>query len=675
MGKSRESVIKQRDERISFNKIYAKWAGTRPDPNYDNPSEPLCDVCEHNSGNRRWSPQEREAWEIVHKIYEEWARKAERAIQTLIKTDGRLAKSANNPFRHVGGVLRDYTRALKEAQQKLLTLQNQLTLTEQTAKGIIGNIDSMSNEVSDSISQVNRTYSELPQNVRDILENNVGDESAETSPLTPPPAKEGPALIDWYRQNQDKIVWGNSFTFDVDTEPSDDELIPGVHLVIESTSGDNKRAFIVNRGTGGVLVCLNRISLCALPSNYLEPGERTAYLELEASIATTSGGETTIDFRRGEAAHGARAASIITSAKSAANKPSTGLESQGGQFEVSQQNDNARQQTAVANKNSLEDENNQSQKANEAEQGLEQQERNQKEVTAVEKAQEPTSNQAIGVVRQRRVGADRLKQQEQAPAAQNNKSVDNMPGLIINKPGPTLRETPEAQEKERNQIAGVVREHRIGTDQQQQVQEQTKLRERQQTPGGIVVAQDQTLSAQKTKAVITSDDSHSSNNSVSRLRATPTAFVAKTAESAFKYYNSDKWGKAEELFRTLTEEDPENANWYHFLGSCLLNRGKLEDAEASLRRAVQLNPKKTDTYSLLGFLLSDTHRKKDAEAAFKKAIQLEPTEAQWYNNFGIFLFEEKRWKEAEAAYAKAVELDPITPKYRDNLKKAQKHSK
>src|SRR3712207_6754032 len=149
MGKSRESVIKQRDERISFNKIYAKWAGTRPDPNYDNPSEPLCDVCEHNSGNRRWSPQEREAWEIVHKIYEEWARKAERAIQTLIKTDGRLAKSANNPFRHVGGVLRDYTRALKEAQQKLLTLQNQLTLTEQTAKGIIGNIDSMSNEVSD----------------------------------------------------------------------------------------------------------------------------------------------------------------------------------------------------------------------------------------------------------------------------------------------------------------------------------------------------------------------------------------------------------------------------------------------------------------------------------------------------------------------------------------------
>jgi Flp pilus assembly protein TadD len=115
------------------------------------------------------------------------------------------------------------------------------------------------------------------------------------------------------------------------------------------------------------------------------------------------------------------------------------------------------------------------------------------------------------------------------------------------------------------------------------------------------------------------------------------------------------------------EITPQDAEAHNNLGITLKELGRLEESEASLRQAIALKPNYAEAYSNLGITLQELGRLEDAEASLKQAITLKPDYVEAHSNLGTTLNELGRLEESEASYRQAISLEPHYAEAHNNL--------
>ena len=75
-------------------------------------------------------------------------------------------------------------------------------------------------------------------------------------------------------------------------------------------------------------------------------------------------------------------------------------------------------------------------------------------------------------------------------------------------------------------------------------------------------------------------------------------------------------------FRKMAQDDPEN-DWAHFqLGQLLMEAGQFEPATTSFRRALELTPEFSKAYQFLGNCLVQLNRRDEAIETLRKGYQI-----------------------------------------------------
>jgi predicted TPR repeat methyltransferase len=134
--------------------------------------------------------------------------------------------------------------------------------------------------------------------------------------------------------------------------------------------------------------------------------------------------------------------------------------------------------------------------------------------------------------------------------------------------------------------------------------------------------------------------------------------VDEAVAIALVLHQSEQWGAAEELYRSVLEVAPDQADALHFSGVLAHQQARSDEAVALIGRSLELEPDRADWYSNLGIVLQDRLELDDAIVAYRRAISLDPTHANGHNNLGVVLRATGDLVGAEAAYRAAIGIDP-----------------
>ncbi|MFL2771141.1 MAG: tetratricopeptide repeat protein [Rhodospirillaceae bacterium] len=125
--------------------------------------------------------------------------------------------------------------------------------------------------------------------------------------------------------------------------------------------------------------------------------------------------------------------------------------------------------------------------------------------------------------------------------------------------------------------------------------------------------------------------------------------------------------EAADVNQKAVELSPDDAEAHSNLGVTLQELGKLDEAEASLRQAIALTPDYAEAHSNLGVTLQELGKLDEAEASYRQAIALTPDYAEAHSNLGIMLKELGKLDEAEASLRQAIALTPDYAEAHNNL--------
>lgn len=143
--------------------------------------------------------------------------------------------------------------------------------------------------------------------------------------------------------------------------------------------------------------------------------------------------------------------------------------------------------------------------------------------------------------------------------------------------------------------------------------------------------------------------------------------LAEVLEMAMRLHQTNRFEQAEEIYRRVLEQAPENPDVLHFLGLLRHQRGYWQDAVELINQALFLAPDYLDALNNLGNIHLQTGQAELAEHAFRRVIELNPGFAPAYGNLGVALKEVERYDEAVVVLMKAISLDAEGAHYYQNL--------
>ena len=143
--------------------------------------------------------------------------------------------------------------------------------------------------------------------------------------------------------------------------------------------------------------------------------------------------------------------------------------------------------------------------------------------------------------------------------------------------------------------------------------------------------------------------------------------------SLLEYYQTGRYGDAEKLALSITQEFPKDQFGWKVLGAVLGQTGRNSEAVNANQKAVVLSPQDAEAHSNLGNTLKELGRLEEAESSYIQAIALNPDFAEAHSNLGISLQELGRLDEAVSAYVQAINLKPDFTEANANLSLAIKN--
>ena len=121
------------------------------------------------------------------------------------------------------------------------------------------------------------------------------------------------------------------------------------------------------------------------------------------------------------------------------------------------------------------------------------------------------------------------------------------------------------------------------------------------------------------------------------------------------------FSEAENIFRQVTQIDPNDSGAYNNLGNAQYYQGKLEAAIASYKKAIDLDSNDPDIYNNLGNAQYYQEKLEAAIASYEKAIDLDPNNSGAFINLGSAQYYQGKFKAAIASYKEAIDLDSNDP--------------
>ena len=127
---------------------------------------------------------------------------------------------------------------------------------------------------------------------------------------------------------------------------------------------------------------------------------------------------------------------------------------------------------------------------------------------------------------------------------------------------------------------------------------------------------------------------------------------------ARQYQKDSSFAKAEQIYRQILEQQPEQPDALYGLSILAQRAGQEEDAEQFLKTVLKSRPEFFPAWLNLGNLHQKQNRLEEAENAYQQAIELEPDIFVTYNNLGYVFEQQEQQDRAISCYQKAIELKP-----------------
>jgi tetratricopeptide (TPR) repeat protein len=134
--------------------------------------------------------------------------------------------------------------------------------------------------------------------------------------------------------------------------------------------------------------------------------------------------------------------------------------------------------------------------------------------------------------------------------------------------------------------------------------------------------------------------------------------VNKAIKSALEHHRSGDLQQAENIYREILKDEPNNYATLHFLGILQYQLRNYDSAIEYIEKALQINPEDTGANYNLGLAFKEKGELDKAIACYQKAVQLDPNFADAYYNSGTAFQEKGQYDEAVACYEKALRIDP-----------------
>ncbi len=129
-------------------------------------------------------------------------------------------------------------------------------------------------------------------------------------------------------------------------------------------------------------------------------------------------------------------------------------------------------------------------------------------------------------------------------------------------------------------------------------------------------------------------------------------------KTALQHHQKGEIQKAEELYRRILRNEPDNADVLHLLGILLAQRGKFSEAQKLIAKAIELQPNSPSFHNSMGNTLKNLGKLDKAIDYYQKALDLQSNYAVAHNNLGNVLLQQGKLKQASKHYRQAIQIQP-----------------
>jgi len=141
------------------------------------------------------------------------------------------------------------------------------------------------------------------------------------------------------------------------------------------------------------------------------------------------------------------------------------------------------------------------------------------------------------------------------------------------------------------------------------------------------------------------------------LEYIPSDLPDSEMQSARAHYEAGNLKEAEQIYRTILNEYPNDTLVYYNLACVLFDEGRPYEAIPYYQKALQRDPKNIGTYNDLGLTLHETGQFEEAIKCYRKALLLDPNYVDVYYNLALALEERGDLDGAIQCYRKSIELN------------------
>ena len=124
------------------------------------------------------------------------------------------------------------------------------------------------------------------------------------------------------------------------------------------------------------------------------------------------------------------------------------------------------------------------------------------------------------------------------------------------------------------------------------------------------------------------------------------------------YMARKEYREAAQLYKRLTDQDPQNAVYFNKLGISMHQQTALGQALKCYERAVKLDPTYADAENNIGTIYYQRKKYGKAIKAYQKAIGIRNDMPVLYSNLAYAYFEDKKYEQAIGAFRQALAIDP-----------------
>lgn len=143
--------------------------------------------------------------------------------------------------------------------------------------------------------------------------------------------------------------------------------------------------------------------------------------------------------------------------------------------------------------------------------------------------------------------------------------------------------------------------------------------------------------------------------------------LSESLAIAFQHHQAGRLPEAEEIYRQVLQQQPNQVDALQLLGVIVHQSGQLEEAIAYYRQALARNPALSQVHSNLGIALRQKGLLEEAILHYQQAVTLQPNSAEFHYNLGIALSDQGELEEATQSYHRATALKPNYAAAHNNL--------